>query len=138
MKKYRAEARFKYWQMQTQVENKAIEDYKRDQHQKNLNDMNRWRTKIINIAYHTKKHMEFLEEKQKNTLKSMQLKDIANMTKTTSNQIMLDALELEHEKRWPTLATLDDKIDLDLIIPQNVLNFSEYQSKLQKLAIYAD
>ena len=51
---------------------------------------------------------------------------------------MLDALQLEEGKRWPKLNNLDGSIDLDLIFPQNILNFSEYQEKLQKLALYAD
>jgi len=33
---------------------------------------------------------------------------------------------------------LDTKIDSDVVIPQTVLNFGEYQAKLQRLAIYAD
>ena len=82
--------------------------------------------------------MDYLDRKEKKLLKTMQLKDIANITKNISNSIMLDALELEQEKRWPKLGNLDKKIDLDLIFPQNVLNFSEYQAKIQKLALLAE
>ena len=39
--------------------------------------------------------MDYLDRKEKKLLKTMQLKDIANITKNISNSIMLDALELE-------------------------------------------
>ena len=68
----------------------------------------------------------------------MRLKDIENMRRNISNQIKLDALEMEQEKRWPKLGNLDNTIDLDYIFPQHVLNFTEYQQKLQKLALLAD
>ena len=48
---------------------------------------------------------------------------------------MLNAMEIEQNRFWPSLSTLDTKIDSDVVIPQTVLNFGEYQAKLQKLAI---
>ena len=51
---------------------------------------------------------------------------------------MLDGLEMEAEKHWPTLANLAAKIDTDVIIPQTVLNYQEYTNKLQRLAMYAE
>jgi hypothetical protein len=51
--------------------------------------------------------MKYLDKKEKNTLKAMQLKDIGNMSKTISDKIMLDALQLEETKRWPKLGKLD-------------------------------
>lgn len=60
-----------------------------------MNDMNKWRTKIIKIAHHTKKHMEYLDAKEKKTLQNMKMKDIANMKESISNKLMLDAMELE-------------------------------------------
>ena len=68
---YRAEAREQYWQMQTQIENKFFEDYRKERHEKQHNDLNKWRTKIIRIAQHTKRHMDHLDEREKRTLKAM-------------------------------------------------------------------
>ena len=51
---------------------------------------------------------------------------------------MLDGLEMEAAKSWPTLANLTEKIEADVIIPQTILNFTEYQQKLQRMAIYAE
>ena len=116
--------------MQTQVENKFFEDFRKESHSINHSKMDKWRTKIIHIAKHTQDHMKYLDEKEKSTLRSMRLKDIANMKKKISDNIMLDALQLEQEKRWPRLGSLDQSIDLDIIFPQHVLNFSEYQQKL--------
>ena len=134
----RMQNRESYWQMQTQVENKFFQDYREERHWKQHSDLNSWRTKIIIAGKRTQEHMKYLDKKEKNTLKAMQLKDIGNMSKTISDKIMLDALQLEETKRWPKLGKLDQSINLDLIFPQNILNFGEYQEKIQKLALYAD
>ena len=57
----------------------------------------------------------------------MRMQDIRNMRKNIKNKLMLDGLEMEAAKSWPTVANLATKIDTDVIIPQTVLNFSEYQ-----------
>lgn len=51
---------------------------------------------------------------------------------------MLDAMQIEATRQWPTLLNLDVKIDADVVIPQTILNFGEYQTKLQRLAMYAE
>ena len=66
------------------------------------------------------------------------MKDIKNMRKSIGNKMMLDNMDMDAEKNWPTMANLQDKIDADVIIPQNVLNYQEYQNKLQRLAMFAE
>ena len=51
---------------------------------------------------------------------------------------MLDGLEMEAAKHWPNMTNLQSKIEADVIIPQTVLNYQEYQNKLQRLAMYAE
>lgn len=51
---------------------------------------------------------------------------------------MLDALQIEATRQWPTLGNLDFKINADVVLPQTILNYGEYQQKLQRLAMYAD
>ena len=51
---------------------------------------------------------------------------------------MLDAMNIEQERYWPTLGSLEQKIDADVVIPQTILDFGEYQMKLQKLAMLAE
>ena len=68
----------------------------------------------------------------------MRMKDIKNMRKSIGNKMMLDNMDMDAEKNWPTMANLQDKIDADVIIPQNVLNYQEYQNKLQRLAMFAE
>jgi hypothetical protein len=51
---------------------------------------------------------------------------------------MLDALQIESTRSWPTLLNLDNKINVDVVLPQTILNYGEYQQKLQKLAFYAE
>ena len=43
---------------------------------------------------------------------------------------MLDNMDLDAEKNWPNMVNLLDKIDADVVIPQNVLNYKDYQHKL--------
>jgi len=68
----------------------------------------------------------------------MRMHDIKNMAKMTQKRLMLDAMEIYSQREWPTLADLDMKIDTTKIIPQTILRNSEYHTKLQKLAMYAD
>lgn len=39
---------------------------------------------------------------------------------------MLDALQIEATRQWPTLANLDYKINTDVVLPQTILNYGEY------------
>ena len=64
--------------------------------------------------------------------------DIKNMRTNIGNKLMLDGLEMEASKSWPTMANLTSKIEADVIVPQTVLNFSEYSQKLQRLAMFAE
>jgi len=53
------------------------------------------------------------------------------------NTYMLDAFKME-QKRWPNLENLNESVDTNFLLPQTVLNFGEYQNKLQSLAFYAE
>ena len=53
------------------------------------------------------------------------------------NRYMLDALTIE-SRRWPKLGELDKTISTNIILPQTILNYGEYQNKLQRLAFYAE
>ena len=52
------------------------------------------------------------------------------MRRNIGNKLMLDGLEMEAAKSWPNMTNLASKIEADVIVPQTVLNFGEYQSKL--------
>ena len=97
---------------------------------KNRSDMDRWRTSICKIAKNTKDKITFLEEKEKKTLETMRRRDIRNIRKQVADRFMLDGLEMENAKSWPNLANLNQKIEADVVIPQTVLNYAEYQAKL--------
>lgn len=68
----------------------------------------------------------------------MRRSDIAKMKDKLDKKLMLDAMQLEADRSWPTMATLDKRINADVVIPQTILNYGEYQDKLQKLAMYAE
>ncbi len=57
----------------------------------------------------------------------MRLKDIQKLRQETDRRLMLDAMQIEATRQWPTLLNLDVKIDADVVIPQTILNFGEYQ-----------
>ena len=90
------------------------------------------------MAKNAQDHIKHLEKKEAKTLENMRMKDIKNMRKSIGNKMMLDNMDMDAEKNWPTMANLQDKIDADVIIPQNVLNYQEYQNKLQRLAMFAE
>jgi len=100
--------------------------------------MNRWRTSIARIAMTTRDKVEYLEKREERMLENMRQADIKNMRRKMGNKLMLDAMQIEYDRYWPTLGTIEQKIDADVIIPQTVLNFGEYQQKLQKLAMLAE
>jgi len=54
MKEKRAEHRDAYWDLQTQVENKYLDDFRRDRKKKMLDDLDRWRTAICKSAGYTR------------------------------------------------------------------------------------
>ena len=138
MTKRRKQHREEYWRMQTQIENKYFEDLQAEFKTKQRADMDRWRTSICTISKNTKDLIKVLEAKEKKTLETMRMQDIRNMRKKISNQLMLDGLEMEAAKSWPTMSNLASKIEADVIIPQTILNFAEYQVKIQRLAMFAD
>ena len=86
----------------------------------------------------TKNTLKFLEKRNAKTLETMRMNDIRKMRDSTDKRLMLDAMQMEQARSWPDLLSLDTKINTDVVLPQTVLNFAEYQQKLQKLAIYAE
>ena len=138
MSKRRKQHREEYWRMQTQIENKYFEDLRGEFKTKQRAAMDRWRTSICTISKNTKDLIKTLEAKEKRTLENMRMQDIRNMRKKIGNKLMLDGLEMEAAKSWPTMSNLAAKIEADVIIPQTILNFAEYQMKIQRLAMFAD
>lgn len=41
-------------------------------------------------------------------------------------------------RRWPKLENIENNIAANVILPQTILNYSEYQLKLQRLAFHAE
>ena len=101
-------------------------------------DLTRWRTSICKISLHTKEKLSYLEKRNGNLLEKMRQKDLQKLRQETDRRLMLDAMQIEATRQWPTLLNLDVKIDADVVIPQTILNFGEYQTKLQRLAMYAE
>mmetsp|Transcript_33002 Transcript_33002/g.40834 ORF Transcript_33002/g.40834 Transcript_33002/m.40834 type:complete len:131 (+) Transcript_33002:209-601(+) len=130
MAKQRKEHRENYWRMQTLIENKNFEDLRADMKKVNRQRMDQWRTSICTIAKNTKDKIDHLQRREEKRLESMRMQDIKNMRKSVGNTLMLDGLEMEARKSWPTLANLSAKIEADVVIPQTILNYPEYTTKL--------
>ena len=105
--------------------------------EKQRRDMDKWRTAICNIAMHTKKQITDLTKKERSMLEKIRLRDMRETKRAMDNRIMLDVMEVDSRK-WPTLANLNEKVDENVVLPQTILNYGEYQSKLQNLAFYAE
>lgn len=70
-------------------------------------------------------------------MKKMRIKDLHDTKKAIENKMMLDTMEID-SKKWPTLQDMNQKINENVILPQTILNYEEYQQKLQNLAFYAE
>lgn len=81
--------------------------------------------------------MKYLKEREDRILGIMHFKDIGENRRKLTNRYMLDAMQLE-SRRWPKLGDLDNTVTSQFLLPQTVLNYSEYQEKLQRLAFYAE
>ena len=67
----------------------------------------------------------------------MRIRDLKETKRAMDNRIMLDTMQVDSRK-WPTLANLNEKVDENVVLPQTILNYGEYQTKLQNLAFYAE
>lgn len=81
--------------------------------------------------------MTALQKREHKLLATMRNQDIADGKRKMENRYMLDAMVIE-SRRWPKLNDLDKSISTNIILPQTVLNYAEYQEKLQRLAFYAE
>jgi len=126
-----------YWERQTQVENAYLERYQVERQAKQRRDLDKWRTAICNISMHTKRQMQDLQTKERALLERMRRVDLKQTKKAMDNRLMLDAMQVDSAK-WPTLTTLNEKVNENVVLPQTILNYGEYQQKLQNLAFYAE
>lgn len=126
-----------YWERQTQVENAYLERWMAEKREKQWRDLDRWRTAICNISMHTKKQMSELTKKEQERLSKIKMHDLKQTKKAMDNRLMLDVMEID-SKKWPTLQDLNQKVDENVVLPQTILNYGEYQQKLQNLAFYAE
>ena len=133
----RKQAAQDYWDQQTQVENHFLRQHKEDRIGKNERDMQRWRTQICNIGLMTQKKFQHLQKREDKILETMRNHDIAEGKRRLENRYKLDAMTID-SRRWPKLDDLDNTIATNVILPQTVLNYADYQNKLQRLAFYAE
>lgn len=137
-KEFRKAHREEFWNTQTQAENMWLQQYREERAAKQLNDMNRWRSAVCRVAMSTKKKLAGLEKRNSKLLETMRMEDLRQLRDSTDKRLMLDAMEIESTRNWPDLLNLESKINTDVVLPQTILNFAEYQEKLQRLAMYAE
>lgn len=99
--------------------------------------MDRWRTQICNISFETKKKFEYLQKREDELMRKMREADVADGKRRLENRYKLDAMQID-SRRWPKIEDLDNSITTNIILPQSILNYGEYQLKLQRLAFYAE
>eukprot|EP00347_Sterkiella_histriomuscorum_P012490 403368376 len=126
-----------YWQQHTQVENEFLDRFRKDRLDAQRKELDKWRTRICTISMSTKKQLQDLERKEDKLLDNMRKTDLMNMKRAMQNKIMLDVMQID-SRRWPTLLDMNSKINENVILPQTILNYQEYQQKIQNLAFYAE
>jgi len=70
-------------------------------------------------------------------MQKMHMKDIKDTRKAMENRLMLETMQID-SKKWPTLLDMNTKIQDNVILPQTIMNYGEYQHKLQNLAFFAE
>ena len=99
--------------------------------------MDKWRTQICNISLMTQRKFEHLAAREKKLLNTMRDKDIEDGKRRLENKYKLDAMQID-SRRWPKIDDLDNSISTNIILQQTILNYQEYQVKLQRLAFFAE
>ena len=75
---------------------------------------------------HTKKQITDLQRKEQELLQRMKIKDLNDTKKAMETRMMLDVMQIDSEK-WPTLSNINEKVDENVVLPQTILNYGEYQ-----------
>jgi hypothetical protein len=78
---------------------------------------------------HTKRQMNDLKKKEQDLLHKMRVRDLNETKRAMDNRLMLDVMQVDSRK-WPTLGDLNQKVDENVVLPQTILNYGEYQQKL--------
>lgn len=78
-----------------------------------------------------------MQKREDKILDTMRNHDIAEGKRRLENRYKLDAMTID-SRRWPKLDDLDNSIATNVILPQTVLNYTDYQNKLQRLAFHAE
>ena len=99
--------------------------------------MDRWRSSICTIALETQKKFEQLAQREQKLLQNMRKYELSRGRQALENKYKLDAMQID-SRRWPDPKDLDGSVTTDFILPQTMLNNTEYQKKLSKLAFYAE
>ena len=62
-------------------------------------------------------------------MRKMREADIEDGKRRLENRYKLDAMQID-SRRWPKLSDLDNTVSTNVMLPQTILNFGEYQLKL--------
>ena len=79
--------------------------------------MHRHRTSICTISGVTKDKLNYLQKREDGLMEKMRQKDIKRSREKMDRKIMLDGLQIEAVRHWPTLANLHYKINADVVLP---------------------
>ena len=81
-----------YWDLQTQIENKHIDDFRTERMRKERDDMHRHRTSICTISGVTKEKLNYLSKREDRLMETMRVTDIRRSREKMDKKIMLDGL----------------------------------------------
>ena len=113
------------------AEEEWMKNYTKEQEEKWIRDMDKWRTSVCRIAMHTKKTIEYMQEKGK-ILAERHKRQTAKMAQDSfERRLMLDALEIEGSN-WPTIKN-STKILSETAFPATLFESPEYVEHMNKV-----
>mgnify|MGYP007047731631 CR=1 FL=1 len=59
-------------------------------------------------------------------MRKMREADIADGKRRLENRYKLDAMQID-SRRWPKLSDLDNTVATNVVLPETILNYGEYQ-----------
>jgi len=136
MKKARRDLRIEADIAHTKAEEKWLEEYTKDQEEKWVRDMDKWRTSVCKIAMHTKRHLDFLKQKDEKSQEMTKLLSAEHAQKSYEKRLMLDAMELE-SSQW-VKAKNEEEMLSQAIFPEAILDKGNYADYTRNVADMMD
>ena len=126
-----------YRERQAQIENEYIENFNEEQYKLMLKKEQKLRTKTIEFAYLT--GQDIIKKKEEEERCQTQLKKflVDQEIKHKNRKRILGLMDADQEN-WFNGDNIEERIMENVVIPENVLNQTDYYNKLQQQSMQAE